>query len=207
MPVPVSQPPSSTDLSLLSLGSSHVLLASIPSHSSEICLLLWDLAYSVLLASHTFPIPSSLAFDPDPKAGGIAIELVAGTSTQALLALSPKSSSSKSGASSKAKSTILVVPYGVPPVSTIANAMGRAESGKKWLAKANVKVKAASASAAEESHVGMDVARTSLLKTMRSAVEQNRPEAADAVFFEWLEKEQVNQKQIVPFFLLAMSEN
>lgn len=175
---------SSTELSLLSLGSSHVLLASIPSHSSEICLLLWDLAYSVLLASHSFTIPSSVSFNSKE---GISVELVYATSTQALLALSPRTSKTTSSSAPKPKSAILIVPYTAPSVSTIANAMGRADSAKKWLAKA------ATASTTKPFHIGVDATRANVLKTMRAAVEQNRPEAADVAFFEWLEKEQKAQ--------------
>lgn len=177
---------SSNELSLLSLGSSHVLLASIPSHTSEICLLLWDLAYSVLLASHSFAIPSSVSFNPKE---GISVELVYATSTQALLALCPKTAKTTSNSSApKPKSTVLVVPYTAPSSSTIANAMGGAESAKKWLAKATV-----ASSNTKPVHAGMDAARANVMKTMRAAVEQNRPEAADATFFEWSEKEQKAQ--------------
>jgi hypothetical protein len=48
-------------VSTIALTSSHVLLAGI-SLSQVIILLLWDLQFSVLLASHSLSIPSTLSF-------------------------------------------------------------------------------------------------------------------------------------------------
>ena len=55
--------------------SSHVLLAGIVSSSSgtsELALLLWDLQYGVLLASHLFALPQSI---PRQRKQGIALSL------------------------------------------------------------------------------------------------------------------------------------
>ncbi|TFY73214.1 hypothetical protein EWM64_g10798, partial [Hericium alpestre] len=53
---------SASEISLLSLGASFVLLAGITTtHPPELTLLLWDLQYSVVLAVHSLPIPSSLS--------------------------------------------------------------------------------------------------------------------------------------------------
>ncbi|THH18195.1 hypothetical protein EW146_g2730 [Bondarzewia mesenterica] len=175
----VTHPPSermSDEISLLALNSSHVLLASISITSSELVLLLWDLQYSVLIASHTLPIPSTLSHSKE----GVRIELVHASTTQALLALSPKLPKSPSSTS---RSSILAVPFVTPAISTIANAIGRADRGKKWLAKSPVQ------SAADLENAGLDANRRNLLKTMRLAIEQKRQEAVDSAFFEWVERE------------------
>lgn len=58
--------------------------------------------------------------------------------------------------------------------------MGRAGSGKKWLA---------TTAESPDKTPGLDSSRRDLLKTMRTAVEQGRPEAADTAFFAWVERE------------------
>jgi hypothetical protein len=165
------------EVSLLSLGSSHVLLAAISTASTpEIVLLLWDLQYSVLLASHTLPIPSNLSHSKDSN---VHLDLIAANSVQALLVLSPtRIPDTKSHTSSApSRSSVLVVPFAVPATSTIANAMGRAEDGLKWLDRAS------SSPQPNPPDIGSD--REKLLDTMRTAMEQNRPAIANAAFFEW----------------------
>lgn len=103
--------------SLLALNSSHVVLALL-APKAEISLLLWDLQYGVLLASQSLPLPSSLS-----EEGGISLKLRGATDTQSLLVLS-----------GEARSVVLAVPVTVPPTSTIAAAMGRADATKAWLA-------------------------------------------------------------------------
>ncbi len=116
-------------VSLLALTSSHVLLAAVAAR--EITILLWDVQFSVLLASHTLSIPSILS------ASTLHIRLVQGVQNeskdhtqvlgQAILILSSETGDKKT------TSLLLVVPYSVPTASTIAGAMGRGSAGKKWL--------------------------------------------------------------------------
>jgi gephyrin len=112
----------------------------------------------------------------------IKINLVSTNTSQALLVLSPNEPSSHRKASSLPRASVLVVPFTVPVASTIANAMGRGPSGAKWLAK--------------QQHVSndsnYDPVRLQLLDTMRSAMEQNRPQAANTAFFEWEKRERDN---------------
>jgi hypothetical protein len=163
------------EISILSLGSSHVLLAGISSSSiPEIVLLLWDLQYAVLLASNTLPIPSTMSYS---KESSIRLNLVAANASQVLLVLCPISDSpgTKSRThSSPSHSSVLVLPLTVPATSTISNAMGRANDGMRWLAKDTGSTLSQN-----------DAAREELLKVMHTAMEQNRPAAATAAFFEW----------------------
>ncbi|EIN11073.1 hypothetical protein PUNSTDRAFT_142926 [Punctularia strigosozonata HHB-11173 SS5] len=113
-------PPSTTlrphATSLLALNTSHVLLASA-SHQCEVQLLLWDLQYGVLVASHVMPLPSAFVEDSN-----VVVELVQATESQALLLLSGET-----------RSSALVVPFAVPAQSTIAAVIGRAETSEPYL--------------------------------------------------------------------------
>ncbi|TFY66636.1 hypothetical protein EVG20_g4452 [Dentipellis fragilis] len=170
------------EISLLSLGSSFVLFSAITSQSPELVLLLWDLQYSVVLASHSLPIPSTLAHSKE----GVTMELVLGSSSQALLSLSPKTPKP----SSQSRSSVLAVPINVPERSTIAQAMGRAADTAKWTTQPST------SSAADLEKVGLDGSRRNLLQKVRAAIEQDRPEAADTLFLEWAQRETAARAKI-----------
>ncbi|KAI0307076.1 hypothetical protein B0F90DRAFT_1684935 [Multifurca ochricompacta] len=160
-------------VSTLSLGSSLVLLCGNMIQSQDLVLLLWDLRYSVVLASHSFPIPVNLS----ALKGGISLELIP-AHTQVFLSVSrPLDKALKS----KKRSVVLVVPITVPLTSTIANAFGRASSSARWLAKPE------SPLSGDGPNTSLDPGRHGLLNKLRSAVNQDRPEAADSAFFEWFE--------------------
>jgi hypothetical protein len=178
---------SSDEISILSLGSFHVLLAGISmSPTPEIVFLLWDLQYSVLLASNSLPIPSTLSY---PKESSIRLSLVLANASHVLLMLTPASNSpgAKSQSySSSSRSSVLVLPCTVPATSTISNAMGHVADGIRWLAKN---------SPLRSSPSEHGPAREKLLKTMRTAIEQNRPAAASKAFFEWEKSETKGDNQ------------
>ena len=158
-------------VSTLSLSSSLVLLCGGVMQSQDLVLLLWDLRYSVVLASHRFPIPANLS-----TSKGVSLDLVPALDTLVLLSVS-----SGLNKSSQSCSAVFVVPLTAPATSTISNAMGRASSSARWLAKPN---------ALPNNHtqnLSFDHDRCDLLDKLRSAIRQNRPEAVDSVFFEWLE--------------------
>jgi hypothetical protein len=167
---------SSRPVSILSLGSSFVVLCSGISQSQEFILLLWDLRYSVVLASHRFSIPAKLS----TSKGNVSLGLISASNTLALLSVS----SGQVNKSPKTSSAVLAVPVTAPATSTIANAMGRASSSAQWLAKSE----AVSNGNGHVPHAPFDSDRRDLLDKLRAALRQNHPEAADSAFFEWLEK-------------------
>ncbi|KAG6861980.1 hypothetical protein C0995_009164 [Termitomyces sp. Mi166 len=175
----ISKASSSEEVSLLSLGSSHVLLSALTDSSApEIVLLLWDLQYSVLLASQSLPIPSTLSQVKDVT---VKLTLVPASSSQALLVLSAHTTDAgRKIEGTSLRSSVLVVPFTCPAKSTIANALGQASSGAKWIAQT------ASSSVAIPSH---DPAKAKVLSTMRAAMEKNLPQAANVAFFEWEKRE------------------
>ena len=160
-------------VSILSLGASLVLLCGRVTHSQDLVLLLWDLRYSVVLASHRFSIPAKLS----TLKGNVSLELIPASNSQALLWVS----SEPLDKAQKASSAVLVVPVTAPATSTIANAMGRASSSAKWLAKSDTLPHD------DSPIVSFDPDRRDLLAKLKSAIQQNDPKAADSAFFEWLE--------------------
>jgi hypothetical protein len=164
---------SSGPVSILSLGSSHVVLCSGISQSQDLVLLLWDLRYSVVLASHRFSFPAKLS----SSKGNVSLGLIPASNTLALLSVS----SGLVNKSPKTSSAVLAIPVTAPATSTIANAMGRASSSAQWLAKSE---------ALSNGHVPrspFDPDRRDLLDKLKAALRQNQPEAADSAFSEWLE--------------------
>lgn len=164
---------SSRPVSLLSLGSSLVVLCSGISQSQDLVLLLWDLRYSVVLASHRFSIPAKLS-----TSKGVSLGLIPASNTLALLSVS----SGPVNKSPKTSSAVLAVPVTAPATSTIANAMGRASSSAQWLAKSEALFNG------NVPHAAFNSDRRDLLDKLRTALRQSHPEAADSAFFEWLEK-------------------
>ena len=160
-------------VSILSLGSSLVLLCGYVANSQDLVLLLWDLRYSVVLASHLFSIPVKIS----TSKGDVSLELIPASNAQALLWVS-------SGPLDKAQKTcsaVLVVPVTAPETSTIANAMGRASSSTKWLAKSDVHPHG------DSPILSFDPDRRDLLDKLKAAIQQNDYKAADTAFLEWLE--------------------
>ncbi|KAJ7118777.1 hypothetical protein C8R44DRAFT_853923 [Mycena epipterygia] len=160
------------EASIIALNTSLVLLAAITSSSTRsIVLLLWDLQYSVLLASHILAIPSTLSHLPKLS---MTLRLMVAASPQALLTLSPPAVEAQS--KSAARSSILVVPLTVPEMSTIANAMGRATAGAHWLVQPSV-------------NDTLGPSRGKVLTAVQNALSNNEPEAAEKAFFDWEKSE------------------
>lgn len=156
------------------------------SPSAELVFLLWDLQYSVLLASRTMSLSSSIQRS---KKQGIKLQLSgsSGAVQQAFLVLSPTANGEAESSTGDAaqRSSILVVPLVVPQTSTLANAIGRASAAEQWLAPApSPSTQAASSSS------GMDGAQAKVLRVMRTAMEQKRVEAADDAFFAWVAQQE-----------------
>ncbi|KAF9644503.1 hypothetical protein BDM02DRAFT_3190540 [Thelephora ganbajun] len=178
----------SQELSLLPIHSSLVLLAAIPtSPPTDIVLLIWDLQYSVLLASHSFTMPSTLSRS---AMGGIRIELVKCTESQVVLTLSPRMPLAE--IKSTYRSSVLVIPINVPSTSTIANAMGRAAAGEKWIAKTSASPVngAANGTISAGSTTRLEASQDSLLRKLHASISQKRPQAADEAFFAWVGQEE-----------------
>lgn len=191
-------PAHSREISILPLTASHVLLAGLASGPSpELWLLLWDLQYSIVLASHSMNLPTSLSRS---KKQGLQIQLVGGKRDhdQVLLILSPHTHpaavngvAASASADSNARSSVFVVPLTTPRVSTIANAMGRAAATAKWIEQAEA--------ATSTSISDVDESQNNLLDVVRSSLDQKRIDAANEAFFKWVSERETKESQQSPF--------
>ncbi len=161
---------SAMTVSTLSLGSSFAVLCGSLPQSQDLVLLLWDLRYSVVLASHRFPIPTNLT----ASKASISLKLIPASNSQVLLSLFSTPQGKKS---SRARSVVFVIPTIVPDTSTIATAMGRASSSGKWLVEPN----------GGPSNVSFSSDRHDLLNKLRTTIRQGDHETADSEFFKWLD--------------------
>lgn len=196
LPIPNSLAPTDRfSVSIIALTSSYVLLAGISSPSQEIFFFLWDLQFSVLLASHSLHLPSSLS------SSLLHLQLILGPQTltktrtqvtgQALLIISslppsplPRKEKEKEKASKEYKSItmLFVVPYTVPSASTISTALGLGGASEKWLRGPDEQCSPVKPTAAEMS-------RAKLLSTIRSAIEGGQGQTAAAAFMKWASKD------------------
>lgn len=122
--------------------------------------------------------------------GGIRIELVKCTDSQVILTLSPRMPLVE--IKSTYRSSVLVVPINVPSTSTIANAMGRAAAGEKWIAKTSASSTNGVANGAVNvgSTTRLEASQDSLLRKLRTSISQKQPQAADEAFFAWVGQEE-----------------
>lgn len=182
--------PYHTELALLSLGSSHVLLSGVAISTStgspELVLLIWDLQYGVLLASHLFALPSSVT--RSKKHGvGLALGGPSRHTAQVLLTLTSKTLG-QGQALDVDRASVLVVPVVVPKTSTIAAALGRAQAGERWLvstANANGKAPPEPLGSASEGK---------LLKAIQGGVRDRSMAAVEEAFSAWVKEEEERER-------------
>ncbi|KAK7035764.1 hypothetical protein R3P38DRAFT_2908933 [Favolaschia claudopus] len=172
------EPTMNGEVSIIALNTSIVLLAAISSSPTRnIVLLVWDLQYSVLLASHVHSIPSTLSHLSKIS---LSLSLVTISTPQALLILSPPSAESPKTTAST-RSSILVVPLTVPKMSTIANAIGRAAAGASWLVQPS----------ADDT---LGPSRAKALAAIQTAMMNNELAAAEKAFADWEQSEQQSRE-------------
>ncbi|KAG1905904.1 uncharacterized protein F5891DRAFT_1274949 [Suillus fuscotomentosus] len=159
---------------LLSLGSSLVLLAAMTATpSSEISILLWDMRYGVVIASHAIPIPSTIA--PSIKQG-IDMNLLLADAGQVLLTLCPANISRTASSTSESpyRSIVYIIPLDPNLKSTIAGAIGKTHATSEWLVP-NPKAET----------LADNDPRSKLLVDMSNHLQRNEPHKADEAFFRW----------------------
>ncbi|KAG1891199.1 hypothetical protein F4604DRAFT_1989301, partial [Suillus subluteus] len=162
---------------LLSLGSSLVLLATVTgTPSSEISILLWDMRYGVVIASHAIPIPSALASSIKL---GINMSLLLADAGQVLLTLCPANVSRTAPSTSESpyRSIVYIIPLDPNLKSTIAGAIGKTPATSEWLAP-NPKVETPA----------VNDPRSKLLIDMANHLQHNEPHKADEAFFRWVKE-------------------
>jgi hypothetical protein len=163
------------EVSILGASASFVLLAGITS-DAKVTVHIWDMQYSVLLASHSVPLPGSLSHTK--KTVGVHVELAGVTPSQAVLILSPAlSGKAKPSTAADSRSSVLMVPLTLPTSSTIAGALGKATASAKWI-RSEAKLPSLPK--------GQDVdGKEVLLNTLRNAMDRGDADAAASIFSKW----------------------
>ena len=119
--------------------------------------------------------------------GGIRIELVKCADGQVVLVLSPAMPLLE--IKSTYRSSVLVVTINVPSTSTIANAMGRAAAGEKWVAKTSTSLTNGVTNGTGHT-TRLEASRESVLRKLHSSISQKRLQTADEVFLAWVGQEE-----------------
>ena len=169
----------------------------------------------MLLASYTLPIPASLT-----STSSLHLALVSGKENfpgfspkaeilptsqalgQAYLLISsmvrPRKETQKE---TKITSSVFVIPYAVPRISTIAEAMGRGTVSQQWLKEYPSPVADKMTRPGEE--VSEDLANKKFLAAVKAALQEGRTQAAETMFLKWTLSTREEEPQVVYF--LAMS--
>lgn len=114
-----------TDATLVLIHESHALLAGIS--SGELLLSLWDLQYQVLLASRSMPLPSST------RSSAPLLHAISVDDHQALILITHSMPSGTKKNTSDSPSSLIMVPFTVPPTSSILNAIATGQPAGGWL--------------------------------------------------------------------------
>ncbi|KAF9236212.1 hypothetical protein BU15DRAFT_50422 [Melanogaster broomeanus] len=165
------RPQAGTGLSIVSLGSSLVLLAALIDKTQDIALQIWDLRYGVLLASQGMPTPSSLH---SPH-----FSLSVADNGQVLLTLSASQTHNKNQGSPR--SSVYVVPVDPRLKSTLAAALGKSASTAEWLVPKTP----------DSREPAQHDEETSLLSAMEASLRKKKPQSADEAFFTWVKSNPV----------------
>lgn len=186
---------SMTGAGCLAVGSSHVLLAATTTDDKpELVTLLWDLRYSVVIGSFSRPLPTLGTTSSDHT---VALGLVAGRPSQVVLVVSPSVSpptrkgKAKASSSAALRATVFLVPCNVPTRSSIASALGHAESTAPWLAPEPT----SPVPDPSNEFAVLEAKREEMLNALEVAMTQASKEAIEKIFFDWSAQEAAATKR------------
>lgn len=99
----------------------------------------------------------------------------------------------------KIASSVFVIPYAVPWISTIAGAMGRGTVSQRWL-------KDEPSSMADKTtkpgvELSADLANKKLL-AVKAALQEGRTQAAETIFLKWISSRNEEEPQMVYFLAI-----
>jgi hypothetical protein len=164
-----------TGMSINCVGSTHVLVAGFEKTDLDIVLLLWDVQYGVLLAERRLPKPNAFSTVSQDR---LQLQLSPCDSAQSLITVfSTKAHSRRDVPTSGLKAVVMVIPHIIPIASSLANAIGRATAGEKWLVSSPLPDSSGSKS--------YEDGREAMLAGVVEAIENGQAGVADKVFFEW----------------------
>jgi hypothetical protein len=164
-----------TGASINCIGSTHVLVAGFDKTDLGIVLLLWDVQYGVLFAERKIPKPNAFSTIPQDR---LQLQLSPCDSAQSLMTIfTTKTHGRRDTSASGLKALIMVIPHTIPITSSLANAIGRASAGEKWLVSSPLHP-----SSRSKSH---EDGREAMLTGVEDAIQNGKADVADKIFFEW----------------------
>lgn len=172
-----------SSMTVLCVGSTHVLVAGALRAEPEVAALLWDVRYSVLLAERRMPLPSTLSSVSSKQ---LLFRFASCTESQSLLSIQPIISPKRKAEPIGLKSITMMLPHVIPAASSLANAIGKARLGEAWL-KANELE-------ASQQFEAMDESRREVLQRIVKALRNDSIDEADKLFFDWLNEQRVAVK-------------
>lgn len=171
-------------LSVVSLGTSLVLLAALVEGTQDLSLQIWDMSYGVLLAVHSMPVPSTV---PSPR-----LSLTVADEGQVLLTVSPSSTLEKKIAPKR--SSIHIVPVDARLKSNIAAALGKTALTAEWL------IPKSNGQKPQE-----DDESAKIISDIQAFLKKNNAQMAEQAFLKWVDSHNVRTPSSFVRFLSLMA--
>ena len=174
-------PSARNNFSVVSLGTSLVLLAAAVEGTPDLSLQIWDLSYGVLLTTQLMPVPS--AFRP------ARIRLTLADEGQVLLTVSPAHNLEK-GVDPK-RSSIHIVPVDPRLRSNLATALGKTALTAEWLIP-----NTSNGQKPEE-----DNESAKIISDIQDSLQNKNVQQAEQAFFKWIDSHSV---RMPPFHMMLL---
>jgi hypothetical protein len=171
-------------LSVVSLGTSLVLLAALVEGTQDLSLQIWDLSYGVLLAAHSMPVPSTIL---SPR-----LSLTVADEGQVLLTVSPSSTLEKKIAPKR--SSIHIVPVDARLKSNIAAALGKTALTAEWLIPNE-----------PSGQKNQDDESGKIISDIRAFLKKKNAQMAEQAFLKWVDSHSVRAPSSSVQFLSLMA--
>ena len=175
------KPSARNGLSIVSLGTSLVLLAALVEDTQDISLQIWDLSYSVLLSAQSMPIPSALTL--------AYLRLTVADEGQILLTVSPAHCNPDKRGNFK-RSSIHVVSVDTRLKSTLASALGKTAQTAQWLVPND-----------QETSEEGDSAK--IISEVRTLLRKKKAQNAEQAFLKWVNSQSVSAPSFAMSLLLT----
>lgn len=156
------KPAAGDGLSVVSLGTSLVLLAGLVEGTQDISLQIWDLSYGVLLTAQSMPVPSAFHLP--------YLSLTIADEGQVLLTVSSSQLHEK-----RRRSSVHIVPVDARLKSSLAAALGKTALTAEWLIPRTLE----------------DEGSTKIISDVQTSLQKNNAQKAEQAFLKWVDSHSV----------------
>ncbi|KAH0840224.1 hypothetical protein J3R83DRAFT_1228 [Lanmaoa asiatica] len=161
------KPSARNGFSVISLGTSLVLLAALVEGTQNLSLQIWDLSYGVILAAQSMPVPSALSL--------ANLSLTVADEGQVLLTVSSSQLHEKKV--DPKRSSIHIVPVDARLKSSLATALGKTALTAEWLIP-----KTSNSRKSEE-----DDNSAKIISDIEAFLKKNNAQKAEQAFLKWVD--------------------